>query len=69
MKAPLTTRCTAPLVSVALASDILFAGSNGTNFTSFGMPDAGLCVAAERIAASTESWPPSELAKAANPRI
>jgi hypothetical protein len=27
-----------------------------------------LCAAADRIAASTESWPPSELASAANPR-
>ena len=30
-KAPFTMRCVAPLESVALASDIFFAGSNGTN--------------------------------------
>ena len=37
--------------------------------TSFGRSDAGLWVEAERIAASTESSPPSELARAAMPRM
>src|ERR1017187_7300519 len=61
-------RSAAPFASVAVASDVFLAGSNGTNVASFGRSCAGFFEAAERIAASTESRPPSELARAANPR-
>ena len=55
VKAPLMMRCTPPFASVAVASDVFFAGSNGTNLVSFGKSGAGLREEAERIAASTES--------------
>ena len=64
--APFTMRNARPPGSVAVASDILFAGSNGTNFTSVGRSAAFARAAAARMAASTGSWPPSELASAAN---
>src|ERR1035437_7850328 len=66
--APLMMRSAAPFASVAVASDVFFAGSKGTNAASFGRFCAGFFEAAERIAASTESCPPSELARAANSR-
>ncbi len=68
VKAPLRMRSTLPFAPVAVASEVFLAGSNGTNAISFGRSDAGLLVEAERIAASTASSPPSELARAAKPR-
>ena len=55
VNAPFTMRSTPPFASVAVASDVFLAGSNGTNVISFGKSDAGLFLEAERIAASTES--------------
>src|ERR1700722_13864946 len=63
--APLTTRSVPPFASVAVASDIFVAGSNGTNLINLGRLAEPFFVAAERMAASTGSWPPSELARAA----
>jgi len=68
VKAPLTMRSTPPVASVAVASEVFLAGSNGTNVLSLGRSNAGFWVEAERIAASTASSPPSELARAAMPR-
>ena len=67
LKAPLTMRTVAPVASVALASDVLVAGSKGTNFTSFGKSAAVFLADEARIAASTGSCPPSELVSAASP--
>ena len=67
-KAPLTIRCVAPVESVAVASDSFFAGSNGTNLTSLSASETVLLAAAARIAPSTGSCPPSELANAASAR-
>ena len=67
-KAPFTIRCVAPAESVAVASDIFVAGSKGTNLTSFGASETALLAAAARIAPSTGSCPPSELASAASAR-
>jgi hypothetical protein len=53
---------------VAVASEVFLTGSNGTKAASLGKPVAVLCDAASRMAASTGSWPPSELASAAIPR-
>ena len=55
VKAPLMMRSTPAFASVAVASDVFLAGSNGTNAISCGRSDAGLLVEAERIAASTAS--------------
>jgi hypothetical protein len=60
--APFTTRCTEPAASIAVASDIFTAGSKGTNLTRRGASAAALPAAA-RMALSTGSWPPSELAR------
>jgi hypothetical protein len=68
-KAPLMIRWTPPFASVAVASDVFLAGSNGRNLASFGRSGAGFWEEAERIAASTGSSPPSELARAAIPRM
>src|ERR1700683_3825024 len=70
-KAPFTTRCVAPLESVTDAADIFVAGSNGVKVfrchaTGEVPSERLLLVAAERMAASTGSCPPSELASAAN---
>ncbi len=67
-KAPFTARTVAPLESEAVALDIFVAGSNGTNLLNIGKSEATDFEAAERMAASTGFWPPSELARAANPR-
>ena len=65
-KAPFTTRSVMPLESVTVASDILVAGSNGMNWFSFGRSVTAMGeTTAERIAPSTGSSPPSELASAA----
>ena len=69
VKAPLTMRAGLPFASVAMASEVFVPGSNGTKLVNFGRSAAGFCAAADRMAASTESWPPSELASAANPRM
>src|SRR5487761_2699674 len=53
--APFTIRCVAPPASTAVASDILVAGSKGTNLTSLGESAVGLWTAAARIAPSTGS--------------
>jgi hypothetical protein len=66
--APFTARTVAPLGFTAVASDIFVAESKGTNLVSFGKSEALACEAAERMAASTGSCPPFELARAANPR-
>ena len=65
-KAPFTIRSLPPLGSTAVASDIFVAGSNGTNVVRFGRSEGLLPAAAERMAASTASCPPCELASAAN---
>jgi hypothetical protein len=67
-KAPFSTRTVAPLGSTAVASDIFVAESKGTNLPSFGRSDAAFFAAAARMAASTGSCPPSELAKPASPK-
>ena len=41
-KAPFTIRCVLPVESVAVASDIFFAGSKGANLTNFGASEIGL---------------------------
>ncbi len=66
--APLATFIVAPFAWSTLASERFSEGSKGTNVTSFGASAMGLCAAAPRIAASTGSCPPSELARAANAR-
>ncbi len=67
-KAPFTTRCVPPPASVTVASDIFVAGSNGTNLIIFGASETALPEAADRMAPSTGSCPPSELASAASAR-
>ena len=68
VNAPLMIRSELPAGSVAVASEVFLTGSNGTKTASFGKPVAVFCDAASRMAASTGSWPPSELASAAIPR-
>ena len=68
-KAPFTIRCVPPAASIAVASDIFFAGSKGANLTNFGASEVALRAAAERMAPSTGSCPPSELASAASAKI
>ena len=63
--APFTTRTVPPFASAAVASDIFVAGSNGTNLVSLGRSVSFDLAAAARIAVSTGSCPPSELARAA----
>jgi len=65
LKAPLTMRRVPSFESVAVASDIFVAGSNGLKCDSLGGFADTFCAAAERMAASTGSCPPSELASAA----
>jgi hypothetical protein len=65
VKAPLTMRSVPRFESVAVASDIFVAGSNGLNWDSLGGFGETFSAAAERMAASTGSCPPSELARAA----
>ena len=65
VKAPLTMRRVPSFESVTVASDIFVAGSNGLNCESLGGFAETFCLAAERMAASTGSCPPSELASAA----
>src|ERR1022692_238905 len=67
-KAPFTARTVAPPGSAAVASDIFVPGSNGTNLISFGRSEATFFAAADRMAVSTGSCPPSELARAATPK-
>ncbi len=70
LNAPLTRRSVAPVASATEASDMRVEGSKGTNASSFSIDAAGpggLAAAAARIAASTGSCPPSELASAAMP--
>jgi len=54
--------------STAAASDIFVAESKGVNLASFGKPETLVFEAARRMAASTGSRPPSELARAATAR-
>ena len=63
--APFTARSVPPFASTAVASDIFVAGSNGTNLVSFGGLAVLFLAAAARMAVSTGSCPPSELARAA----
>ena len=65
-KAPFTIRCGLPAASVAVASDIFLAGSKAANLIKRGASATGLLAAAARMAPSTGSWPPSELASAAS---
>jgi hypothetical protein len=67
-KAPLTTRWVPPVDCATVASDIFVAGSNGTNLINRGKSPASLPPAAVRMAPSTGSCPPSELANAASIR-
>ena len=67
-KAPFTIRCGFPVESVAVASDIFFAGSKAANLINRGASETALLAAAARMAPSTGSWPPSELASAASAR-
>ena len=53
--APFTARSVPPFASVAVASDIFVAGSNGTNLINLGGSTMFFCAAAERMAASTGS--------------
>ena len=50
-KAPFTMRCGLPVESVAVASDIFFAGSNGANLINCGASETALLAAAARMAA------------------
>ena len=65
VKAPLTMRSVPRLESFAVASDIFVAGSNGVKWDSLGGFAETFLAAAARMAASTGSCPPSELASAA----
>ena len=67
-KAPFTIRCGLPVESVAVASDIFFAGSKAANLINRGASETALLAAAARMAPSTGSCPPSELASAASAR-
>ena len=67
-KAPFTTRCVPPPGSCTVASDIFVPGSNGTNLMILGASEAAFPEAADRMAPSTGSCPPSELASAASAR-
>lgn len=67
-KAPFTMRCASPFAPVAVASAIFLAGSNAANLINFGASGTALPAAAARIAPSTGSFPPSELASAASAR-
>ena len=64
--APFTTRNSAPSAPRIVASARLSARSNATKRISVGASATGLPKASARIAASTGSRPPSELARAAN---
>ena len=48
VKAPLFRR-RPPFESVAVASEVFFAGSNGTNVISLGRPGAGLCKQSDAV--------------------
>ena len=65
--APFMMRCSFPDASTISASAILVAGSKGVNSLTF-TPGVGYPFPAVRMAASTGSWPASELAKAARAR-
>src|SRR5580704_6061568 len=67
-KAPLMISMLAPRKSTAIALAILVAESKGINLITWGKSDTTIGDAADRIAASTGSWLPSELARKASER-